>query len=56
MIKGKLLLTAALALLLVSCGDDDESQGANGTEVKFTAGFVPMHTSGTNTRLTTNDN
>ena len=43
MIKGKLLLTAALTLLLVSCGDD-ESQGANGTEVKFTAGFVPMHT------------
>ncbi|MFR5960188.1 MAG: hypothetical protein ACLUHA_14880 [Bacteroides stercoris] len=24
--------------------------------MKFTAGFVPMHTSGTNTRLTTNDN
>lgn len=56
MIKGKFLLTAALALFLVSCGDDDESQEANGAEVKFTAGFVPMQTSGANTRLTTNDN
>lgn len=56
MIKGKYLLTAALALFLASCGDDDESQGANGAEVKFTAGFVPMQTSGANTRLTTNDN
>lgn len=40
MIKGKLLLTAALASywFLRRRG---ESQGANGTEVKFTAGFVP---------------
>lgn len=56
MIKGKYLLTAALALFLASCGDDDESQGANGAEVRLTAGFVPMQTSGANTRLTTNDN
>lgn len=35
MIKGKLLLTAALTLLLVSCGDD-ESQGANGTTKEST--------------------
>ena len=56
MIKGKFLLTAVLALFLASCGDDDESQDTGGAEVKFTAGFVPMQTSGASTRLTTNDN
>ena len=56
MIKGKFLLTAVLALFLASCGDDEVSQGADGAEVKFTAGFVPMQTAGADTRLTTNDN
>ena len=44
MIKGKFLLTAVLALFLASCGDDEAPQGADGAEVKFTAGFVPMQT------------
>lgn len=56
MIKGKFLLAATLAFFLASCGDDDESQDTGGAEVKFTAGFVPMQTSGASTRLTTNDN
>lgn len=56
MIKGKFLLTAALAFLLFSCGEDDEPQGNNGAEVKLTAGFVPMQGLAVNTRLTTNDN
>ena len=56
MIKGKFLLTAVLALFLASCGDDEAPQGADGAEVKFTAGFVPMQTAGADTRLTTNDN
>lgn len=56
MIKGKFLLTAVLTLFLASCGDDEAPQGADGAEVKFTAGFVSMQTAGADTRLTTNDN
>ena len=54
MIKGKFLLTAVLTLFLASCGDDEAPQGADGAEVKFTAGFVSMQTAGADTRLTTN--